>query len=206
MPQTEKQKRNEALRKARATRTPEQIEADNQKRREKDARKKAARTPEQVEADKKKESERKRKARESRTPEQAEADRKKARESMARRRANRTDAEKEKDKLTRDSACKTCNTGKSRTIHECSSVKTSCFGCIKAYLQDVAKNPNKSYLTVKVLKENALLKVSNPLYVKDSSDEWEDQPFFFVDIRSDRAPHNLPIVCIMAERGAFDKK
>ena len=153
------------------------------------------------------ERERARKRRANRTPAQAEAERKKSRERSAKWRANRTDAEKEKSKLTRDSACKTCNTGKTRTIAECSSVlDTSCFGCIKAYLQDVAKNPNKSYLTVKVLKEDALLKVSNPLYVEDSSDEWEDQPFFFVDIRSDRAPPNLPIVCIMAERGAFDKK
>jgi hypothetical protein len=205
MPQTEAEKQKKAAEK-RAARTPEQVEADNQKRREREARKRAARTPEQVEADKKKESERNKKKRESRTHEQVEADRKNARERSKKRRANRTDAKKEQDKLTSVLSCKTCNVGKTRMIANCSSVQTSCYGCIKAYLLDLAKNPNKSYLTVKVLKEDALLKVSNPLFVKDSSDEWEDQPFFFVDIRSDKTPFHLPIVCIMAERGAFDKK
>ena len=122
-------------------------------------------------------------------------------------RAARTDAEKKKDKLAAKTYCKTCNDGKStRMIANCPSIKTACYGCIKEYLLYLAKNPTKSYLTVKVLKEDVLLKVSNPLFVEGSSDEWEDQPFYFVDIKGSKAPYNFPIVCIMAQQGAFDKK
>ena len=101
--------------------------------------------------------------------------------------------------------CKHCSEGNQRMIPNQTDVETCCWPCMKKFLLSLAKDSSKSFLTVKAI-GNDLLEINNPIFEEGSSGEWTTIPFYFVNISCIRKPVDLPLICILAYNGHFDRK
>ena len=101
--------------------------------------------------------------------------------------------------------CKHCSEGNQRMIYNQTDVDTCCWPCMKKFLLSLAKDSSKSFLTVKAI-GNGLVEINNPIFEEGSSGKWTAIPFYFVNITSDRKPADLPLICILAYNGDFDRK
>ena len=128
-------------------------------------------------------------------------------EKMADKYWNGGGKEKMADKyLNGPRVCKHCSEGNQRMIYNQTDVDTCCWPCMKKFLLSLAKDSSKSFLTVKAI-GNDLVEINNPIFEEGSSGEWTTIPFYFVNITSDKyKPPDLPLICILAYNGDFDRK
>eukprot|EP01083_Nonionella_stella_P057292 150463_1 len=101
--------------------------------------------------------------------------------------------------------CKDCNENRGRIIHAQSKVNTVCWICLKKYLLSLITDPSKSYLTVKDKGDGAVC-IGNPMFGVGNS-KHSKRPFYFVNISTTKScPDKLPVICMLAYNGAFDKE
>ena len=105
----------------------------------------------------------------------------------------------------RKDRCKNCSKGNERMISNQTDVETCCWPCMKKFLLSLAKDSSKSFLTVKAI-GNDLVEINNPIFEEGSSGEWTTIPFYLVNISCERKPADLPLICILAYNGHFDRK
>ena len=83
-------------------------------------------------------------------------------------------------------------------------VKTVCWVCLKEYLLSLIADPSKSYLTVKD-QGDGTVRIGNPMFGVGNSKQ-SKRPFYFVNISSTTTPVNVPLICMLAYNGAFDRE
>lgn len=108
------------------------------------------------------------------------------------------------EKMKDNTRCKDCNEDRCRMFTEQKEVKTVCWVCLKEYLLSLITDPSKSYLTVKD-QGDGMVCIGNPMFGVGNS-KHSKRRFYFVNVSSTRTPANVPLICMLAYNGVFDRE
>jgi len=109
-----------------------------------------------------------------------------------------------REKMRADNSCKDCNEDRYRMLNNQKEVKTVCWVCLKEYLLSLITDPSKSYLTVKDQGDGTVC-IGNPMFGVGNS-KHSKRSFYFVNISSTTTPANVPLICMLAYNGVFDRE
>lgn len=109
-----------------------------------------------------------------------------------------------REKKKENISCKDCNEDRCRMVSDQKEVETVCWVCLKEYLLSLITDPSKSYLIVKDQGDGTVY-IGNPMFGVGNS-KHSKRPFYFVNISSTRTPANVPLICMLAYNGVFDRE